>query len=271
MTLPEMDVVEARMREVADEVILPRFRSLGKDEVTEKTGPRDLVTVADREAEERLTPILEGLLPGSRVVGEEAVSAGTISTEALCEDGDTWLVDPVDGTWNFVQGSDLFGVMVALVRRREVVQGWILFPVSGECAKAELGGGAFLGEKRLERRGVKPFSEATGDYSSAYVDEPYRTAFTKAMKGVKGTRAGHCSACAYTDLARGDLDFVIQYKMSPWDHAPGQLLVEEAGGRFGFLPDGEGYTPVPRHDRPMLVTGVAENWSTYAAAMRDIA
>lgn len=264
MADPKLDEVEALLREAAQTLILPRFRSLSDGQIEEKNGPGDLVTVADREAEEMLTPAFEELVPGSVVVGEEAVSQGKVSPEILCEDRDLWLLDPVDGTWNFVQGSERFGVMCAFIRKGEVVKSWILYPVDGRCALAERGAGATFGGERIKTAPARAFEVAKGDYSSVYVEEPFRTAFLKATEAAAEIRAGHCSAYAYGDLARGLIDFVLQYKMTPWDHAPGQLLVEEAGGRFGFLPGGERYSPVPHPETPMLAVANEETWPAYA-------
>jgi fructose-1,6-bisphosphatase/inositol monophosphatase family enzyme len=258
---------EALLREAAETYIMPRWRSLSEEEVEEKTGPQDLVTIADREAELFLTEALEALLPGSKVVGEEAVSAGTVSPDILSEEGTFWLVDPVDGTNNFVRGSDRFGVMAALVQGQKVRAGLIYLPVDGRCAVAEEGSGAFFGGERLRAGEAKPFAEAAGDFSRTYVEEPYRSTFDLATRKGRETRQGRCSAYAYTDTARGIIDYVIQYIMTPWDHAPGQIIVEEAGGRFGFLPGGEAYTPVARAPRPMLVTRCAEDWEGYAEVL----
>lgn len=263
----DMDRVEALMREVADTAILPRFRALDSGDIDEKSGPQDLVTVADREAEDLLAPALEGLLPGSRVVGEEGVSSGATALEHLLGDQPVWLVDPVDGTYNFVHGSEKFGVIVALALGGEVRQGWILFPSTGTCARAERGAGAYVDGERLGPPPAKPFSEAFGDYSHSYVDEPFRSAFLDATAKSGGTRQGRCSAQAYTDLARGRIDYVLQYKMTPWDHAAGQVLVEEAGGRFGFLPGGQPYSPRLTADRPMLAVARADVWDDYAGRL----
>ncbi|MEM9838148.1 MAG: inositol monophosphatase [Pseudomonadota bacterium] len=265
-----LDNVEALMRDVATEHILPRFRSLAEGEVEAKTGPQDLVTVADREAEEALIPALEALVPGSRVVGEEGVSLGTVSTDLLLGDSPVWLVDPVDGTYNFVQGSERFGVMVALCRRQVVEAGWILFPVDGRCLRAARGQGAIFGGELLKTPQAKRFEQAHGDYSHAYVEEPYRSAFLQATEHAAGVRQGRCSAYAYGDLARGLIDCVVQYQMTPWDHAAGQLIVEEAGGRFGFLPGGEPYTPIAHPSRPMLSVGNTSVWEDYAKRMRSV-
>ncbi len=265
-----LETVEALMREAAETLILPRWKSLAEGDVEEKDGPQDLVTIADQEAEAFLTPHLQDLIPGSIVIGEEAVSAGTVSPEFLKDGGDCWLVDPVDGTWNFVQGSERFGVMVARVQRREVVQSWILYPVDGRCLVAEKGAGATFGGERLGPHAAKPFPAAHGDYSATYVKEPFRSAFDKVAERCAGHHSGRCSAYAYGDLARGLLDFTFYCKLSPWDHAPGQLIVEEAGGRFGFLKDSAPYTPIPRPDQPMLATASAEAWPMYAEEMAGV-
>ncbi|MEO1658529.1 MAG: inositol monophosphatase [Pseudomonadota bacterium] len=261
---PKTDDVEALIREACETFIMPRFRALGEGEVVEKDGPMDLVTVADREAEVFLTEHLEKLVAGSKVIGEEAVSQGLTSPDLLLEDRDLWLVDPVDGTYNFVQGSDRFGVMVAFLRGGETVKSWIFLPVEDGCVIAEKGAGARLrGEPSAPRRGV-PFSEATGDYSKVYVDEPHRSILDAGVARSAGTHQGRCSAHGYTELARGIQDYFVQYIMTPWDHAPGQLIVEEAGGRFALMPSGERYTPVPRRNQPMLITGDAAVWEDYA-------
>src|SRR6185437_792815 len=101
-----------------DEEVMPRFEKLESGDISEK-GPGDLVTVADIAAEHRLTPALRGLLPGSLVVGEEAVAADPAVLALLDGDDYVWVVDPIDGTANFAAGIPLFAVMVALIRRGE--------------------------------------------------------------------------------------------------------------------------------------------------------
>jgi fructose-1,6-bisphosphatase/inositol monophosphatase family enzyme len=261
------DDVEEAIREAAERLIMPRFRELSPDDIEQKAHAEDLVTVADREAEWFLTKKLEAIVPGSKVVGEEAVSLGKTGTGILDEDRELWLVDPVDGTGNFVKGKERFGVMVARIRGGEVIESWIFPPVDGRMAHAAKGAGSTLGGHRLEGRKGVPYKESFGDYSGIYVDEPWRSRFDRNTTDAGGYRQGRCSAYAYLDTAGGLIDFVVQYKMTPWDHAAGQLLVEEAGGRFGFLPGGEPYTPVGRDDRPMLVTADRGMWEPYAAAL----
>jgi fructose-1,6-bisphosphatase/inositol monophosphatase family enzyme len=108
------------MRRAAAQAILPRFRALRASEVEEKS-PGEHVTAADREAEALLTSGLMALLPGSAVLGEEAASAQPDTVQSLSGKADLWIVDPLDGTSNFVEGKPIFSVMVALMRRGETV------------------------------------------------------------------------------------------------------------------------------------------------------
>ena len=262
-----IDEVQALMREAAAELVLPRFRQLSDHEIDTKSHPGDLVTIADREAEEWLTPRLMDLLPGAVVVGEEATSADPAVLDRLEEDAPVWLVDPVDGTANFVDGSPRFGLMIALAHGGETRAGFIYAPVENVMAVGVKGQGAVLDGVSMRGRVNRPFTQAFGDYSSKYVEPPLRDHLTAAFEGSAGTRAGHCSAYAYLDTARGEIDFVLQYLMTPWDHAAGVLMVEEAGGRFGFLDDGSPYTPVRRAPRAALITGDAGMWEEYRKQM----
>ncbi|MEM9233032.1 MAG: inositol monophosphatase [Pseudomonadota bacterium] len=263
ITDSQIDQVQALMREAAGTLILPRYQRLAQDEIDTKTSPTDLVTVADREAEEWLTPRLMELLPGSVVVGEEAASADRSVLNRLHGEAPVWLVDPVDGTANFVDGKREFGVMVALVERGVTLAGFIYAPVEDVMAVAMAGQGATLDGAALRGRQNISFDGAFGDYSSKYVEPPLREHLLAAVKASAGTRSGHCSAYAYLDAARGRVDYVLQYLMSPWDHAAGTLLVTEAGGAARFLDNGEAYSPIPRAARAALIVGDAGRWESY--------
>src|SRR3954466_2597087 len=110
---PLVDAVAAVMGEVARTIILPRYKQLAEGEVRAKTHPADFVTIADEESERALTESLTALVPGSIVVGEEAVAADPTVLERLLHHDPLWIVDPIDGTANFVNGNPAFAVMVA--------------------------------------------------------------------------------------------------------------------------------------------------------------
>jgi len=107
------------LRTVGEEVVEPRFRSLGDAEVEEKN-PGDLVTVADREAEVRLTEVLQGAYPGAVVLGEEAAEDDESVLARFADADHAFTIDPVDGTKNFVKGSPDHAMMIAELRGGEV-------------------------------------------------------------------------------------------------------------------------------------------------------
>ncbi|MGW7051551.1 inositol monophosphatase family protein [Streptomyces sp. NPDC054887] len=223
--------VEEAVRKAAAAEIVPRYRQLAAHEIVEKTGPHDLVTTADRQAEEHLTASLTRLLPGSVVVGEEAVHEDPSVYEALRGDAPVWIVDPVDGTRQFVRGEAGFCTLVALAHRGEVLASWTYAPVLDVMAVAVRGGGARLNGAAL-RAGV-PGSCATLRIATSHPD--FTTEDQKrALLGLNtpGVEARPCGSAGleYLAVARGDLDAVAFSWELAWDHAAGLLLVEEAGG-----------------------------------------
>lgn len=261
--------VDELMRQVAAEEVLPRFRRLAAHEVLEKT-PGELVTVADRAAELALIPLLSALLPGSRVVGEEGVAANPDLLLGL-DEGDVWLVDPVDGTANFVDGNPMFGVMVALLRGGETTHSWILFPVTGELAAAERGAGAWFKGERLQASDIAPaLGDTRGIIKNRFLPEALRPGI-EARSGRVGRVAGtNCAAGDYVALTRGDAagpQFCLYWRTLPWDHAPGALFLNEAGGRAARL-DGSPYRAGDGR-LGLLSAHNAQLWETVHAGLID--
>ncbi|MFF8403459.1 inositol monophosphatase family protein [Streptomyces sp. NPDC014846] len=223
--------VEEAVRKAAAAEILPRFRRLADHEVDTKSGPHDLVTDADRLAELRLTEDLGSLLPGSVVVGEEAVHANPATYDALQGDAPVWIVDPVDGTRQFVHGDDGFCTLVALAHRGVVIASWTYAAARDQFATAVRGQGAFLDGERLFAGPPAPGRDlvvATShpDYTTDEQKGALRALWTD---GVAPRPCGS-AGLEYLAVARGELDAVAFSWEAAWDHAAGLLLVEEAGG-----------------------------------------
>ncbi|MFI1398247.1 inositol monophosphatase family protein [Streptomyces sp. NPDC020681] len=227
----DLSDVEEAVRKAAATEITPRYRQLAAHEIVEKSGPHDLVTTADRNAEEHLTASLTALLPGSVVVGEEAVHADPSVYEALKGDAPVWIVDPVDGTRQFVRGEPGFCTLVALALHGEVLASWTYAPVLEEMAIAVRGGGA-----RLNGTPIRSGSPAPGAVLEVAMSHPdYTTPDQKRallglnVPGVEGRPCGS-AGLEYLSVARGALDAVAFSWENAWDHAAGLLLVSEAGG-----------------------------------------
>lgn len=227
-----LSTVETIIAEVTEELIIPRWRSLEAGDIEEKE-PGDVVTVADIEAERALTSRLAELIPGSVVVGEEAVAADPSVLAAIGGADDLWIVDPIDGTGNFAAGSPDFGVMVAQVTGGDIVRSWIHLPIREETFLAERGFGATLNGQRLAPRDDE---EADPHDVSGMVKTRFLPADVRALVERGLPRIGPldpstiCSAVEYGRIATGDLDYILYWRTFPWDHAPGALLVQEAGG-----------------------------------------
>ena len=224
--------VESAVRQVVAAEVVPRWRTLADGDIAVKTGPHDLVTTADRRAEQRLTEQLTALLPGSVVVGEEAVSDDPDVLGLLRGDDPVWVVDPVDGTAAFVRGEEGFATLVALVHRGEPLASWTYAPMRGLFATARRGRGAHLGGARLHTRRGRPDDGPLRLWTSnpAYRTGAERTALDRlAAAGAVCTPCG-CAGLAYLDVARGVKDGVAFFWEAPWDHAAGLLLAAEAGG-----------------------------------------
>ncbi|MFJ8938750.1 inositol monophosphatase family protein [Streptomyces sp. NPDC102365] len=223
--------VERAVREAAATEIMPRFRQLAAHEVDQKSGPHDLVTDADRKAEEYLTGVLGKLLPGSVVVGEEAVHADPATYEALQGDAPVWIVDPVDGTRQFVHGDPGFCTLVALARHGVVLASWTYAPVRDQLAVAVRGRGARLDGERLLAGAPAPGRdlEVATSHPDYTTDDQKRALLGLRTKGVRPRPCGS-AGLEYLAVARGELDGVAFSWEAAWDHAAGLLLVEEAGG-----------------------------------------
>lgn len=265
----QLDTVARILEEAAAKEVLPRFRRLAEADVREK-GPGDLVTVADEAAERYLTRRLEAALPGSRVVGEEAVARDRDVMRALAGDDPVWVVDPIDGTGNFAAGRPTFAVMAALVRRGVTLAAWIHEPISGRMAQAERGSGAWLSGERLRLKG----HAAGGDpkalqgtlHASQFANRRIRSLVDKRRERVGARRSLRCAGAEYVRMASGEQDFSLFTKLEPWDHAPGSLLLTEAGGMARLL-DGRDYAPLHRDGEGLLLAPDVGSWRTLFDAL----
>ena len=264
--------VAALIREVAEREIMPRFRSLADEDIQEKAKD-DLVTIADRNAESWLTPRLEKLLPGSRVLGEEAVAEDKSLLKIVESDIPFWTVDPVDGTGNFVAGKETFGVMIGLVEEGVTTHGWVFLPVPDEMFMAEHGGGTvLLADGNSSTIHVPPapkeLSAAMGALNDHYMPEPWKSRIG-ALEPYIGKRVSViCSAWEYTNILRGSEHFAIYHRMMPWDHAPTALLLRESGGVMRRIDTNENYD-ARSSSGPHLGAASEDLWKLIASAVMD--
>lgn len=241
---PDPDRVCNFLREAAEEDVLPRFRHLAEKEVMEKE-PGDLVTVADLDAEKRLTRLLTEHIPGSVVVGEESVHGDPDLLAQLETLDDLWIIDPVDGTQNFANGESPFGMVIAYLHGGSVRGAWIHDPIAGNTAVAEEGGGAWIGERRLAVASGDEIEEMTGLINSNAYGREFRDAVRPKKQAFGEVLRYGCASHAYRILAAGERHFSVYNRLWPWDHAAGVLLHKEAGGYTARV-DRVPYRPIDR-------------------------
>ncbi len=256
-----VDPVSDIIREVSAEIIEPRFRALRPDQVSEKA-PGDLVTVADREAEAALAKRFGELLPGVAVVGEESASANPEVLGHLTGDGPAWVIDPIDGTKNFVNGSVDHAVMVALIDGRQTVAAWIWYPTRKLMLTTSTGMGVRRnGEVVSATPRPGHASKLSGIVKTGFAPELIRAALKRRQAVFAGVSRGRaCAGVEYGEIVEGRVDFMLYWLVRPWDHLPGSLLVTELGGRAAHL-DGTPYLPDSRQ-AGLLVAATPELWAT---------
>jgi fructose-1,6-bisphosphatase/inositol monophosphatase family enzyme len=268
----DLQHVAALMREVGQNIILPRWRNLKDGEVSEKTGPHDLVTIADQEAEAALTPRLQALLPGSLVLGEESFAADPGLIAALRSEHPVWIIDPVDGTKPFAEGKETFGTIIALVQKDEILTGWIHHPLTGDMLVTERGAGAFWNGQRVQMRESQPLAAMTG-IVGVRLQLPLKQ-YPGPGAGPTFERSSFVACQIYPAMiAEGSmfgLPAVPRYHFRatasysrPWDDAAGALAVREAGGEIIDW-DGNLYRPTMFDNGTIVATDYAS-----AIAVRD--
>jgi fructose-1,6-bisphosphatase/inositol monophosphatase family enzyme len=251
------EVLELLQR-VAEEVINPRFRALAEDQIAEKK-PGDLVTVADREAEERLTEALSSAYPDALVLGEEATATDDTLLPRFRAADHAFTIDPVDGTKNFVSGSRNHAVMAAELRGGEVLRSWIWQPQLGMAYVAERGQGAWRNGERLVRPPVR--AEPRGVTSR-------RRWIGQALDGLPPLELTWvCCGVDYPKLVEAEADYLVYRGTQPWDHSPGSLLLEESGAFLGTF---EGGRYRPQDDPPAGLIGAADR-ATYDRVQEHVA
>lgn len=271
MSLSRYDDVSAVIRNASAQFIMPRYKALSDHEISSKTNPTDLVTQADTEAEYYLEQELPKIIQGSIVIGEEGVSRGEKDLNALNDkDQTTWVVDPVDGTYNFVHGNQKFGVMVALVKGGETIASWIFDPLNDSMTYAEKGKGAHKDGNALKITSPgNALNEIDIYLSPKFFPSKIRDNIKSARSGFKSAGTIGCAAHEYLDVAQNKRSATIYCRLKPWDHLAGVLLIQESGGYVAKW-DETPYTPQDIYGG-LIATDSKENWQAiYDHVFSDI-
>ena len=206
----------------AGDIALKYFH--GRFDVTLKPD-RSPVTQADREAEAAIVDVLGRAFPAVGILGEESGERGATDRR--------WIVDPIDGTRNFVRGIPIWATLIALEEDGEITAGVIHVPPTGETFTARRGGGAWRNGERIRVSPVDALDRAFLVHASlaimkqvGYLDGLLR------LSDATDRQRGFGDYMGYTLVASGKAEIYAEADLKPWDLAPCKILVEEAGGRF---------------------------------------
>jgi len=207
----------------------------------ESKGHHDFVTEVDRIAEALIADHLLGAVPGSRILGEEL-------SPHVATDGLVWVVDPLDGTTNFLHRYPQYAVSIAAAVDGELQAGVVLHVPQGTVCRASRGAGATIDGAPLRVSTNRDPGRAligTGfPFKQLDLLERYQRQFAAVMRGTSGVRRAGSAALDLADVAGGRFDGFWELVLAPWDTAAGTLLVREAGG---VVTDLEGADPGLRH------------------------
>jgi histidinol-phosphatase len=183
------------------------------------------VTQADREAEQAIEAVLEAAFPAYGVLGEEFGSRGNQDVR--------WIIDPIDGTKNFVRHVPFWATLIALEDHGDVVAGVIHNPLSGELYTARRAGGAFLNGTRVHVSDIGELCDATLLHAGLGLLRcaGHWDGFLRLVDAT-GRQRGFGDYLGYGLLAQGAAEIYAEVDLKPWDLAPCKIVVEEAGGRF---------------------------------------
>lgn len=269
----DLDALIAILRDAAKAEILPRFARLDPADVKVKSHASDFVTIADEAAERAIEAAVRARFGSDFLfVGEEIMERDPSIIAGLPTAARALVVDPIDGTFNFATGIPAFAVIAAVVEAGETVAGAIYDPIRDDTVAARAGAGAFLiradgSRTALKVASARPLAEMHGTVSWAYAEEPIRSRILAGMTHLWGTYNYRCGGQDFRLLATGGCHLAYQHKLTPWDHAAGELIHREAGGHAAHV-DG---TPYKAHHRDggLLLAPDAASWAAIKACLFD--
>jgi myo-inositol-1(or 4)-monophosphatase len=248
----------ANLAKAVGHFIKTESSGFSRESVSEK-GEHDLVSYVDKESEKRIVGELQKTMPSAGFIAEE-------SPELEEKEEFNWIIDPLDGTTNFVHGIPVYAVSIALKHKDEIVSGVVYEVIRDECFYAWKNGPAYLNDQVISVSATATLNDsliATGfPYHDYSLMQAYLGIFDDLMRSTRGIRRLGSAAVDLAYVACGRFEMFYEYGLKPWDVAAGVLIVEQAGGKVTDFSGGEDYLFGRRI--------VASNGSTHDLFMKKI-
>jgi myo-inositol-1(or 4)-monophosphatase len=227
MNLERITSEVAALSRQTGEFVRKAASEFNRDSIEYK-GLNDMVSYVDKESEIRLVEGLRKILPEAGFIAEEGTGEKTENQEFA------WIIDPVDGTTNYMHGVPVFAISIALQQNDKIISGVVYEINRDECFSAWLGGGAYLNETPIKVSSANHLKDsliATGfPYYDFELMENYINILKELMKKSHGLRRFGAAAVDLAYTACGRFEGFFEYNLKPWDVAAGSLIVQEAGG-----------------------------------------
>ena len=238
MNLKEITSQVANLSRHTGEFVRKAAAEFNRDSIEYK-GLNDMVSYVDKETEMRLVEGLRKILPEAGFITEEGMVQQTDSQEFA------WIIDPVDGTTNYMHGLPVFAISIALQQNDKIISGVVYEINRDECFFAWLNGGAYLNEKPIKVSSAKYLKDsliATGfPYYDFELMDNYINILKELMRKSHGLRRFGAAAVDLAYTACGRFEGFFEYNLKPWDVAAGTLIVQEAGGKVTDFKGGEDF------------------------------
>lgn len=233
------DQIKTILEECAQKCILPYFGTLTSDQIDTKSSADDFVTIADREAEIYLIDVLQNLLPGSLVLGEEGYSEDISLMDRCAQADDVWIVDPIDGTTNFKNADKNFCTILSHVRHGKIIGAWIYAPLLNEfTAWAEGGDVTINGDKVTLDNAPKEISAMNACNCMVYqLPAEKAIIFNRNFSRFKWSRQCSSFGLDTVEMLRGNFDVLTFPKGNPWDISACIAMISALGGKVAKVKD----------------------------------
>lgn len=238
MNLISLEKEVIQLCEEVGSFIKSENQNFDRSKIEQKGSFSNLVSYVDKEAENRLVKKLEELLPGAGFIGEEG-------TEVIGTNEYKWIIDPLDGTTNFLHGLPLFAISIGLTRNDKTILGIVHEVMHQECFHAIEGGKAYCNEKVISISPIQHLHEsllATGfPYYHTEKKENYLEIIKTFLEQTHGIRRLGSAAIDLAYVACGRMEGFFEYNLKPWDVAGGTFILQQAGGKVTDFSGGDNY------------------------------
>ena len=230
-----LEYITSILIDVNDQVILYYFNKLSLDDIDTKTSSDDFVTVADKKSENFITKKLCNFLCITKIIGEESAFIDEENYLYLLNEPLLWVIDPIDGTKNYINGNENFCSMISLVKHSLPIASFIYKPLDRELIYAFKGIGAYkldIHTKVSSKLKIETnkSSEITGSGGTKGIPEVFRKSILNNLRTNTKRLFIGSAGIETTMLANNKIQFIFHGRVTPWDHSPLDLIIKEAGG-----------------------------------------